>query len=206
MRAMVIASTVALGGLTLYGCGIGPDYVTNGEANYVLLMTGINQGVPLRSDVRPACPDSVALRLENHSKNPAVADTAGFRGDMVVERYEVRYFRSDGRSTQGVHVPYTITGNVAQEVRSSQAETLSLEVVRAQAKLEPPLSNLARTGGQVDVVGAPGVITMFAEVTLHARMTTGQTTNSVSARLQIDFGDYGSFNDGVDPQATTCDQ
>jgi hypothetical protein len=32
---------------------------------------------------------------------------------------------------------------------------------------------------------------MFAEVTLHARTTTLQTTNAVSARLQIDFRDLG---------------
>jgi hypothetical protein len=38
---------------------------------------------------------------------------------------------------------------------------------------------------------------MFAEVTLWARSTILQTTNSVSARVQIDFGD---FNDSL----TTC--
>jgi hypothetical protein len=60
---------------------------------------------------------------------------------------------------------------------------MSLEVVRRQAKLEPPLVNLRSGGG-------PIIVTMFAEVTLHARTTTGQTTNPVSARLQIDFADF----------------
>ena len=38
---------------------------------------------------------------------------------------------------------------------------------------------------------------MFAEVTLHARTTTGQTTNPVSARLHIDFAQF-------DDDVTTC--
>ena len=69
-------------------------------------------------------------------------------------------------------------------LQEESSAVLSLEVVRAQAKLESPLRNL-RTGGGGQVV------TMFAEVTLYARTTTLQTTNTVSARLQIDFRDLG---------------
>jgi hypothetical protein len=174
--------------LVLAGCTA--DYGENGEAPVVLLMTGINDGAPLNSDLRTSsgtiCPDLVTLRLENHTKNPNT--TLDFRGDVTVERYEVRYFRSDGRSTEGVDVPYTITGNVAQEILSSSAATMSLEVVRRQAKTEPPLSTLVGGGG-------PVIVTMFAEVTLHARTTIGQATNSVSARLQIDFADFNDTDD-----------
>jgi len=67
---------------------------------------------------------------------------------------------------------------------------VNLEIVRRQAKLEPPLSNLVG-GGQAQVV------TMFAEVTIWARSTILTTTNSVSARIQIDFADF------VDTQ-TSC--
>jgi hypothetical protein len=187
-RAMKLASVVTLGTLVLAGCTA--DYGENGEAPVVLLMTGINDGAPLNSDLRTSsgtiCPDLVTLRLENHTKNPNT--TLDFRGDVTVERYEVRYFRSDGRSTEGVDVPYTITGNVAQEILSSSAATMSLEVVRRQAKTEPPLSTLVGGGG-------PVIVTMFAEVTLHARTTIGQATNSVSARLQIDFADFNDTDD-----------
>jgi len=182
MNAKVLFT--ALGALALVGCT--PDWAKNGDAPVVLLMTGINDGAPLTSDVRistgAVCPDSVPLRLENHFKNPRVTAT-GFRHDFTVERYEVRYFRSDGRNTEGVDVPYRISGNVAQEVIEEQTATLNLEVVRRQAKLEPPLVNLKNSGG-------PIIVTMFADITLHARTTTGQTTNPVSARLQIDFADF----------------
>src|SRR5438093_1282965 len=62
-------------------------------------------------------------------------------------------------------------------------------VVPWTAKLEPPFAN--RAGAH------PPVLTMFAEVTLHARTTTGQTTNPVSARLHIDFAQF-------DDDVTTC--
>lgn len=182
MRPISLAGAAALV-LGLTGCA---DYAENSKAQYVLLMTGVNEGNPLESDVRlggGVCPDFVPLRLENHSKNPKVGTTTGFRGDMVVERYEVHYFRSDGRNTEGVDVPYSISGNVAQEIQAESDETLSLEVVRRQAKVEPPLASLVDVGGGT-------IVTMFAQITLQARMTTGEATNPVTARLQIDFADF----------------
>lgn len=179
-----VSFIAALGLLALGGCSA--DYADASKAQYVLLLTGINLGVPLESDLRissgAVCPDSVPVRLENHAKNPAVTGT-GFRGDMVVERYEVRYYRSDGRNTQGVDVPYTITGNVSTEILAEGSINLDLEVVRRQAKAEPPLASLVGGGGTL-------IVTMFAEVTIHARMTTGEETNSVTGRLQIDFADF----------------
>lgn len=191
MRAVKVCGVAGLLALATSGCT--PDFFKNGKSEVVLLMTGINDGAPLDSDVQISnggvCPDRVTLRLENHFKNPSVTNT-GFRHDITVERYEVHYFRSDGRNAEGVDVPYSISGNLAQEITEENAATLSLEVVRRQAKLEPPLKNLGGGGG-LDIV------TMFAEITLHARTTTGEVTNPVTARLQIDFADFADT-------ATSC--
>ena len=175
---------LVLSALAASGCV--PEWARQGDSPEVLLMTGINNGSPITSDVRistgTVCPDFATLRLENHRRNPLNTD-ASFRADIVVERYDVRYFRSDGRSTEGVDVPFRITGNVAQEIQAGNAASLNVEIVRRQAKLEPPLRNL------VDLGGAQ-VVTMFAEVTVYARSTINQTTNSVSARVQVDFADF----------------
>lgn len=189
MRANAIV--VLLGALAASGCV--PEWARQGDSPNVLLMTAINSGSPINSDVRissgAVCPDFASLRVENHLRNPLNTD-ASFRSDIVIERYDVRYFRSDGRSTEGIDVPFRITGNVAQEIQASNSAILNLEIVRRQAKLEPPLRNLQGLGGAQ-------VVTMFAEVTLHARSTIQQTTNAASARVQIDFAD---FTDSV----TTC--
>jgi len=183
MRAMAVV--LALGALAMSGCV--PDWAEQGDSPNTLLMTGINSGTPITSDVQISngsiCPDFAALRVENHLKNPLNTD-ASFRSDIVIERYDVRYFRSDGRSTEGVDVPFRITGNVAQEIQASNSAVLNLEIVRRQAKLEPPLRNLQGLGGGQ-------VVTMFAEVTLHARSTIQQSLNTATARVQIDFADFG---------------
>jgi hypothetical protein len=177
---------IALVALAFVGCT--PDWAQRGDSVMVLLMTAINNGSPMDSDVSldangSVCPDFATLRVENHFKNPNLEAT-GFRADITIERYEVRYFRSDGRNQEGVDVPYRITGNVAQEIIGPGAATLAVEVVRRQAKLEPPLMNLRNNGAAI-------IVTMFAEVTLHARTTTLVATNPVSARMQIDFADFG---------------
>ena len=184
MRAAKVCGIAGLSALAMFGCT--PNWAKNGQSEVLLLMTGINDGSALDSDVRistgSVCPDFVNLRLENHFKNPSVNNT-GFRDDITVERYEVHYFRSDGHNAEGIDVPYSISGNLAQEIQEESDATLALEVVRRQAKLEPPLRNLGGGGGLA-------IVTMFADITLHARTTTGDVTNPVTARLQIDFADF----------------
>jgi hypothetical protein len=101
---------------------------------------------------------------------------------VIIKSYEVRYFRTDGRGTEGVDVPYRITGNLtfAVDVANSGTSTFPLEIVRRQAKVEPPLSSILQTT----------VLTVMAEVTLYGETITGDRVTA-SGRLQIDFADYG---------------
>lgn len=189
---MKVIPVLILGGLVVAGCS--PSYFDQGDSTRVLLVTGVNSGDVLQSDVRQGtniCPDTVGVRVENHAKNPNL-QTTGFRGDIVIERYEVRYFRSDGRGTEGVDVPYSISGNLAFEIQEAAGVNVPIEVVRRQAKLEPPLSQLVNGGGAF-------VVTMFAEITLHARTTTGVATNTATGRLQITFADF----EGADSTCST---
>ena len=182
---MKVIPVLILGGLVAAGCT--PNYFQQGNSTRVLLITGVNDGNVLSADVRQdtnICPDVVPVRVENHSKNPNL-ETTGFRGDIVIERYEVRYFRSDGRGVEGVDVPYSISGNISFEVQEGAGVNVPIEVVRRQAKLEPPLSQIVNGGG-------PFILTIIAEVTLHARTTTGVTTNPATGRMQIDFADYAN--------------
>ncbi len=189
MKVLPAVTLVTLGGLATISCNLNPNYAKNGDSPILLLITGINGGNPLDSDVvsgtPPAtfiCPDLVAVRVENKLKNPNLT-TIDFRGDIVIERYEVHYFRSDGRGVEGVDVPYAVSGNLASEVISGAAVNVTIEVVRRQAKLEPPLLQLANpSGGSL-------IFTAVAEITLHARTTIGQAMTA-KGRLQINFGDF----------------
>ena len=60
-----------------------------------------------------------------------------------------------------------------------------IEVVRRQAKLEPPLSTIYQAA----------VLTAMAEITLYGETVSGQAV-SASARFQIDFADFGDTDTG----------
>ncbi|HXB57569.1 MAG TPA: hypothetical protein VN461_22595 [Vicinamibacteria bacterium] len=205
MKLLPALSLVTLGGLAMTSCNLNPNYANNGNSPILFNITSINGGGQLDSDVVSGelatpplsfiCPDLVGVRVENHLKNPNLTNL-DFRGDVVVTRYEVQYFRSDGRGVQGVDVPYAISGNVTVQVLSGGNAVIPIEVVRRQAKLEPPLIQLAAGNS-----GAP-VLTVFAQITLHAETTIGQTMTA-TGRLQIDFSDFGDKLTACAPGAIT---
>jgi hypothetical protein len=120
------------------------------------------------------------------NKNPN-APTAP-ASTVQVDSYEVRYSRSDGRGVEGVDVPYRITGNLAATVGVGDDVTVPIEVVRRQAKLEPPLDNISQTT----------VLTVSAQVTLFGKTISDKRVSAV-ARFQIDFADFGD-TDNACPQ------
>jgi len=176
------ACTVALA-LAAGGCA--PDYVTSSTAPVNLLIATINDGAVLDSDVRLStgtiCPDTVTVALAVRAKNQNEV-TIKVPQHVIIESYEVRYFRSDGRGSEGIDVPYRYSGPLASEVdvATSGTSTVPVQVVRRQAKLEPPLSNI--TGIQI--------VTMIAEVTISGQAVAGEAV-SATGRMQIDFADYG---------------
>ena len=181
-----------LGGVAVLGLLVGvsgctPDYVTDNAAVVNLIIASINGGAQLDSDVRNGefssfvCEDEVEVAVAVRNKNPN-APTPNVPQAVILQSYEVRYFRTDGRGTEGVDVPYRITGNLtfAVDVATSGTQTLPLEIVRRQAKVEPPLSAIFQAT----------VLTVMAEVTLYGETVSGDAV-SATGRLQIDFADYG---------------
>lgn len=181
---LCLAAAVGVG-LGVAGCS--PSYVTSTDAPVNLYITAINGGTVLDSDVRNGenstfiCPDVTTVSVAVRNKNPT-APTPNVPAAVLLKSYEVRYFRTDGRGVEGIDVPYRITGNLslAIDVATSGGPSVVMEVVRRQAKLEPPLSTINQTA----------VLTVMAEVTLYGETVAGQAV-STSSRFQIDFGDFG---------------
>lgn len=167
-----------------------PDYVTDTRASVLLLVLDVNDGAVLDSDVRLGldsnliCPDNVDVTLAVRNKNPNPGVEVSSQGDVLLNQYEVRYFRTDGRSQEGVDVPFTINGGVGSSVGVNGTVTIPIQVVRRQAKLEPPLS--AITGFDI--------VTVIAEISVAGQTISGDTVAG-SGRLQIDFANYGDDND-----------
>jgi hypothetical protein len=189
--ALSLGAAVAVAAaLAMAGCSA--DYVEQNEGPVLLLITAINGGAQLDSDVRSGefstfvCENEVDVEMTVMNKNPN-APTAP-ASTVQLDSYEVRYSRSDGRGVEGVDVPYRITGNLAATVGVGDDVTVPIEVVRRQAKLEPPLDNISQTT----------VLTVSAQVTLFGKTISDKRVSAV-ARFQIDFADFGD-TDNACPQ------
>ena len=100
---------------------------------------------------------------------------------ITIDRYHVRFFRADGRNTQGVDVPYEFDGAFTSTVGGNSVQS-AFVVVRHDAKREAPLA----------ILGSNRLIlTIIAEVTFYGRDQTGRET-STTARASIDFGNFVS--------------
>lgn len=176
--------------LALSGCGT-PSYVTDSQASVLLIVAAINGGAVLDSDVRTGedsttvCPDTVEVDVAVRNKNPA-SPAPSVPNAVLIQRYAVDYFRSDGRGEHGVDVPFPITGvlSSAVDVASSGTIVIPIEVVRRQAKLENPLSG---------IVGFD-IVTMFANITISGE-TVSRDSVTATGRLQIDFANFGDTDD-----------
>lgn len=187
--ALSLGAVVAVAAaLAMAGCSA--DYVENNESPVLLLITALNGGAQLDSDVRNGenstfvCENEIDVELTVQNKNPNAPSSPS--SIVQLDTYEVRYTRSDGRGTEGVDVPFRITGTLAASVGVGDDLTIPLEVVRRQAKLDPPLTNIQQTT----------ILTVQAQVTLFGK-TISEKRVSATARMQIDFADFGDKD-------TTC--
>lgn len=101
---------------------------------------------------------------------------------ITLSRYHVEYRRTDGRNTPGVDVPYGFDGAVTVTVPTTGNVTFGFEIVRNQAKWEPPLSNMRGLGGRL-------MISTLAEVTFYGRDQAGNEVMA-SGTIQINFADF----------------
>jgi hypothetical protein len=128
-------------------------------------------------------PGQVTVRLglrDPGSKTSANSPTS--TNFITLTHYKVVYTRTDGRNTPGVDVPYPIEGGMTVTV-TGDSTTANFVLVRAQAKLDPPLRALIGLGGAV-------VIATTAEVTFYGTDQVG-TPVSVTGYITVTFADWG---------------
>jgi hypothetical protein len=191
MRSLKILGIV---GFVAAMAGCVPDWARQNETGLIMEIADIGE---VTSDVSSFSSDVVSVVVNVYRKNPTVAATSALE-HVRVERYEVRFFRSDGANVEGVDVPFRHSGPLNERfhtpTETGEIEiTVDVPVVRDQAKREPPLRNLI--GLFTDQPNGPlsgaGVITTVAEITVHARQVTTGEGLIASARTRVLFGDFG---------------
>jgi hypothetical protein len=124
----------------------------------------------------------VTMRLE--PKDRGLSGTGGTvspLNQVTLSRYHITFRRADGRNTPGVDVPHAVDGGVTALLGESPV-TVSFELVRHQAKLEPPLRSLANFGGRL-------FISTLADVTFYGTDVAGNDVQ-VMGTMSVSFSDY----------------
>jgi hypothetical protein len=126
--------------------------------------------------------DNARATIRVDAKNQAVTTTS--LNAVTLTRYRVNFRRSDGRNTPGVDVPYGFDGSLSATIDAgdSGGVGIAFELIRHQAKLEPPLRNLVGFGGL-------GFISTIAEITFYGRDQNGNEL-SATGMLDVQFGDF----------------
>lgn len=115
-------------------------------------------------------------------KNPTLPTEPTDISSITLNRYRVDFRRTDGRNTPGVDVPHGFDGGMTVTIPADGSATAAFEIVRHQAKQEPPLANLARGGGS-------NIISTIAEITFYGRDQAGNEV-TVTASMAVNFGDF----------------
>ena len=124
--------------------------------------------------------DTATAELRIESKNPT-AQTTGLNA-VTLTRYRVVFRRSDGHNTPGVDVPYGFDGAATTTISPGGSGSISFDLIRHQAKLEPPLRNLVGFGGL-------GFLSTIAEITFYGHDQNGNELIATGS-MDVQFGDF----------------
>jgi len=184
-------SRLLLGAACMISTSCGGELLRTGRAPVYLVVTDVTAGAEggdlksfLLSDIitnGSAFNDNVRVGLRVEAKNPSIETTAVNAVSMT--RYTIEFKRADGRNRPGVDVPYGTSGALAGTISPGIAGSVTFELVRHQAKREPPLANMVDGGGL-------RVLSTVAEITLYGRDQNGNEV-TVTTQIDVHFADFG---------------
>jgi hypothetical protein len=153
------------------------------DSDVVTLVKQTINGVDTRVPTIFDDPGKVTLHIVLKDQGaPGVQTAPSNLNAVTVNRYHVQFVRADGRNIQGVDVPYAFDGAVTATVTAGPTE-LGFEMVRHQAKEEPPLKAMAGGGGSL-------FISTIAYVTFYGHDLAGNEV-SVTGSMSVNFADFG---------------
>jgi hypothetical protein len=186
----IIPALIILAVLTFVSCN--PVEKDSKSASFIIIESIMgtdaagNEANVLESDVLDANSTiradyaSATLRASLLDPDPIIG-TSQFE-DIMLDRYIVSYSRSDGKNREGVDVPYSFEASLSQRLKIGTSTTLSIVVVRAVAKAEPPLVALAQNR-------AEGVLEVTAKIEFYGHDLADRRVRA-EGYLTIFFANY----------------
>jgi len=140
------------------------------------------------TDVETIYADTAVATLRTRLLNPLSVTGPSQYNDIMLDRYVVTYFRSDGNNTEGVDVPYSFEGQMSVNIPVDSEVGVSFVIVREVAKLELPLVNLQAAR---DV----GVLQVHAKVEFFGHDMANKNVKA-TGYLDIFFANYANKSGG----------
>jgi len=156
----------------------GTDIEEN-EVNYVQSDVAVESGGSGQVSV---VADLVSATLGVKTIDPEPYYGTSQYNNVILTRYVVTYTRTDGNNTEGVDVPYSFEGSLSSEISVGSTQTFTLVIVRAAAKLEPPLIDLRDASGDV-------VLTVNAKIDFYGHDLADRAV-SATGYITIYFANY----------------
>lgn len=128
--------------------------------------------------------DIASATLTVELLNPLSAAGPSQYNSVKVEHYVVSYMRADGKSTEGVDVPYSFEGYLSVVVEAGSSVGIPFVIVREVAKAEPPLVGLSE-GRDV------GVLEVQAKVEFYGQDLTNREVKA-TGYLTVFFANYAN--------------
>lgn len=193
MNTRTFSSLVArlfVGAACVWSASCGGELLRTGRGAAYIVVESVTAGSQggdltafLNSDVLTeggVINDNVSISMHLEPKNASIPLTAV--NSVTMTRYTVEYRRSDGQNVAGRDVPYGFSGALSGTVGISGSTSVAFEVVRHQAKREPPLANMAGAGGL-------RLLSTVAQITLYGRDQNGNEVMATAA-IDVHFGDF----------------
>jgi len=180
---------------TLFSCNPLENKTASNTMLLLEILTGLdmegNTVSYLESDVLRIDPDSgtqtivadpaIAI-LKAKLLDPLPINPPSDYNNILLTRYTVNYFRSDGKNTEGVDIPYSFEGYLSTRLVVDVSTEIAFVIVRAVAKGEPPLLSIRDGRGE-------GVLTITARVDFYGHDMRDNTV-IVTGYLTIYFANY----------------
>lgn len=148
-RVARVWMALLLVGLTI-GAGSCGDPASGGGASAVFLVVEGDDLYETRADVYDAGTSSrvadtvVDVKIKAYGKDPSDNTTLSIYSDVMIEEYQITYYRTDGNP----NVPAPVTIPCSVRVSTTQEATMELIVLTRDSKLQSPLKELAFGGGE----------------------------------------------------------
>jgi hypothetical protein len=196
--------------LVFFLCSCKSPIAENTESNTLLLLITLSsqdlEGNPsnfLQSDVivtdaetgaSTIYADTAKATLKAELMDPSPGVLTSLYNDIELTKYTVTYFRSDGKNTEGVDIPYSFDASLAGYIQVGTSIEVSFVVVREVAKMEPPLLALRESRSE-------GVLQVTARIDFYGHDLSGKNVKT-TGYLTIFFANYAGGNGGEEDDTT----